>query len=261
MQFVELDKVNELYQRCCNDTGPHFADNLLKDIGVNYSVGNIERLQPLVEGPFITVSNHPYGGIDGIMLVDLFGGFRSDYKIMVNNVLSMIEAMDENFVSVLPKRGGKVPDSRVNLQSVRETLSHIKSGHPFGFFPSGAVSLLKDFKVRDRQWQEGILKLIHTVKVPILPVRFFDRNSNFFYLLGLIDWRIRQFRMAHEVFNKKNKKTRIGIGNIITVEEQVKFKDARSLGDHLYDTIYKMPLPETFVQRSEITFLNNKITA
>ncbi|MBP7509940.1 MAG: 1-acyl-sn-glycerol-3-phosphate acyltransferase [Prolixibacteraceae bacterium] len=263
MSIIELDKVNALYERCSTETGPHFANNLLNDVGVNYSVGNIERLKAIQEGPFISVSNHPYGGIDGIMLVDLLGGFRSDFKIMVNNILSMIEAMDQNFISVLPKRGNKAPDTRSNMQSIKETLNHIKGGHPVGFFPSGAVSLLrlKDFRIRDRQWQESVLKIIHSVKVPILPVRFFDKNSTLFYLLGLIDWRIRQFRMPHEVFNKSNKQVRIGIGNIITPEEQAAFKDARSLGNFIYNEIYKMPLPDNFIPRSQIDFNFKSLSA
>ena len=112
----------------------------------------------------------------------------------------------------------------------------------------------KYLRVRDREWQESIVKLIHSVKVPIVPIRFFDTNSRFFYLLELIDWRIRTLRLPYELFNKKGKRTRIGIGNIITAEEQSKFPDAKSLGAFLYKTIYKMQATGPGILRSEFNF-------
>jgi hypothetical protein len=90
------------------------------------------------------------------------------------------------------------------------------------------------------------------MKVPILPVRFFDFNSKFFYFLGLIDWRIRSLRLPTELVNKRNHKPRIGIGKIITVQELDKYKDPVSLGVYLRKSVYEMPLPETFVPHSLI---------
>lgn len=259
-RLFKIDLVNDLYDRCSYCKGANFADALLKDLGVDYLIGNAERLLPLREGVFITVSNHPYGGIDGIMLIDLFAGFRSDYKLMVNQILSLVKAMEENFVSVKPRVGDMIPDPKKNLYGIRNTLNHIKEGHPFGFFPAGAVSMFnfKHFKVMDREWQESILKLIQAVKVPIVPIRFFDSNSKFFYFLGMIDWRVRQFRLPYELFNKRGKLTRLGVGEIITVEEQDRFKDTKSLGNYLHKVIYNMPVPETFIARSKIQFQGNK---
>jgi putative hemolysin len=125
-----------------------------------------------------------------------------------------------------------------------------------GFFPSGAVSdfSLKDMCVRDRKWQNSILHLIQSAKVPVLPIRFFDKNSAFFYFLGLINWRIRSLRLPSELFNKRQKKTRIGIGKIITVEQQEKYQDIELFGSFLRKAVYEMPLPANFMPGNMIRF-------
>jgi len=254
MRLLAIDKVNRVYDNSGAWIGPEFTSRLLDDLGVNYVVGNSERLQSLPEGAFITVSNHPYGGLDGIMSIDLFARLRPDYKFMVNRVLSTIKTLNHNFISVAPTGNKMTGIKAASLRGVRETLEHIRNGHPAGFFPSGAVSdfSLKDLRVRDRKWQEGILHMIHSVKVPVLPIRFFDKNSHFFYFLGLLNWRIRLLRLPSEVFNKKDQEPRIGIGEIITVEEQRQFPDVESFGTFLRKMVYEMPLPVNFVPRKMI---------
>ncbi|MDX9941428.1 MAG: hypothetical protein RBS53_04345 [Bacteroidales bacterium] len=254
LRLTAIDKVNALYDRSGHLSGADFAGSLLEDLGVNYAVGHADRLKQLPYGAFITVSNHPYGALDGIILIDLFGHLRSGYKFMVNRFLGMIKAMGENFITVNPTGNKKQDISAANLQGIRQTLSHLKGGHPAGFFPSGAVSdfSLKEMRIRDRQWQESIIRLIHKARVPILPIRFFDTNSPFFYSLGLINWRVRLLRMPHEVFNKSQKTQRLGIGEIIPVEKQKQFNDCKAFGAFLRESVYQMPLPSSFITRNEI---------
>jgi putative hemolysin len=248
MRLFGIDKVNDLYERSCTLKGAEFAESILDDLGVKYIVGNPERLSALPEGAFITVSNHPYGGLDGIMLIDLMAHLRPDYKVMVNQFLSLVEAMNENFISVIPKVGKKSPNPTAVLNSIRETLNRLKEGHPIGFFPAGAVSMyfLSTLSIRDRQWQEGVLKIIQKSNVPVVPIRFFDRNSRFFYFLGAINWRVRLVRMSHELFNKRGKLQRIGIGNLIKPEQISACKNIKELNKLLRKSVYKMPLPENW---------------
>jgi putative hemolysin len=254
IRLLSIDKVNWVYDHSFDYKGAEFTSRLLNDVGVHYIVGNPENLRSLPDGAFITVSNHPYGGLDGIMSIDLFASIRPDYKFMVNKMLSMIRTLDDNFISVVPTGNKKTGVSAASLRGVRETISHLQNGHPAGFFPSGAVSdfSLRDMRIRDRKWQESILHVIHSAKVPIVPVRFFDRNSDFFYFLGLINWRIRSLRLPSEVFNKKGQHPRIAIWKIISVGEQERFGSPRDLGVFLRRTVYEMPLPVNFVPRTMV---------
>jgi putative hemolysin len=261
MRLFAIDKVNQVYDHSYGHTGAGFTTSLLNDLGVNYVIGNAERLELLPERAFITVSNHPYGGLDGIMLIDLIAGIRPDYKLMVNKIISLVKTLKENLIAVMPAGNRKNGISGINISGIRETMMHLRNGHPAGFFPSGAVSdlSLKNFRIRDRKWQASILRLIHSVKVPIVPVRFFDTNSLFFYFLGLINWRIRSLRLPYELFNKKEKEPRIGIGNIISVQEQEKLSDAGALGTVLRKSVYEMPVPVSFIPRTMLRFRENKI--
>jgi putative hemolysin len=259
LRITSVEKINKLYDGLINYSGPDFAFHILEKLGVDYYVGNAERLKLLPEGPFITISNHPYGGLDGVMIIDLIGHVRSDFKVMVNNLLSLIKTLNVSFIPVTPKFDDSSNVSGTNLYGIRYTLEHLKNGHPAGFFPAGAVSnfYLKDFRVKDRPWQTSVLRLIRSARVPVLPVRFFDGNSPFFYFLGLISWKIRVVKLPSEVFNKKRQKQRIGIGNIISVEEQKKYTDIQSFGEFLRNSVYEMPLPATFIPRSKLSFANS----
>lgn len=254
MRLTAIDKVNALYDRCLPETGPAFAGALLKDVGVDYLVGGFSHLEALSEGPFITISNHPYGHLDGMITVDLIGHARPGFRLMVNKVLAHIKAMAVSFVEVDPTLGERLAATQKSVGGVREALSTLMAGEPLGIFPSGAVSDLsvrEGFKIRDRQWQEAALKLIRKAAVPVLPLRFFDRNSLLFYCLGLIDYRIRLVRLCHEVFNKRNRTVRVGIGPVIAPEEFGNMS-LEELSAFLRGRVYGMPLPEDFVRRSSL---------
>ena len=251
MKLLAIDRVNQVYDHSYDYKGVEFASRLLDDLKVNYLIGNAERLNTLPDGAFITVSNHPYGGLDGIITIELIGRLRPYFRFMVNEFIAKVKTMEENFITVLPVTDRKNSLTAVNIRAIRETILHLRKGDPAGFFPSGAVSnfRFRDFRIRDREWQESILHQIWSAKLPVLPIRFYGRNSLFFYFLGLISWKIRSLRLPYEVFNKKGNKVRIGIGRLITSEELQHFPDYKSFGSFLRKSVYEMPVPETFVQR------------
>ena len=240
MRMLSVDKVNELYDRNVRFKGPDFASAVLKDIGVEYEVLNKDVLQKIPGGPFITISNHPYGHIDGVMLVDLFGHFRPDFKVMVNKFLGRIETLSDNFICVTPTGTERTSPTRDSIQGIKESVAHIRSGGCLGLFPSGAVSdlSLKDRCIRDREWQEPVVRLIKKLNVPVVPVHFLDRNSDYYYSLGLLDWRVRLLRLLSEVFNKRGKVTRIALGEIILPEQLQEFDDICVLRDFLRNMVY-----------------------
>ena len=240
MRIMAIDKINDLYDKHSACQGPDFARAVLDDIGVEYEVYNQKILQNLPEGPFITISNHPYGHIDGVMLVDIFGHIRPDYKVMVNKFLSRIGTLDDNFICVTPTGTERTVPTKDSIQGIKDAVAHVRSGGVLGLFPSGAVSDLsiKDGCVRDREWQEPVIRLIRKLNVPIVPVHFLDGNSSFYYSLGLIDWKVRLLRLIPEVFNKREKRTRIAIGEIITPQQQGEFNDIELFRDFLRNKVY-----------------------
>jgi len=254
LRLTGIDQLAERYGRHEDLSGPDFVDAFLKDLNVNYEVGGLENLVTLAKGPFVTISNHPYGGMDGLILIDLVGHFREDYKVMANQFLNLVKTIKDNFISVIPNTKAAESATKESIEGVRKALKHVKEGHPLGLFPAGAVSNFTGCSVRDREWQESAIRLIQKLKVPVLPVRFFDRNSNFFYFLGLINWRVRTLRLPKEVLNKQGKQVRIGIGPVISVEEQEKYDSSEALGKMLRNAVYDMTLPKKLQPRNTINF-------
>ena len=248
MRMLGVDQINRLYDKVADSEGPSFAHRLLGELQCDCQVGHAERLEQLPEGAFITISNHPYGSLDGIMLTDLVGQRRSDFKVMANEFLTRVKSLAPSFITVQPVTEDRQAISAANLSGIRTVLSHLREGHPVGFFPSGAVSDYhpKDRNIRDREWQESIIRLIQKAQVPVVPIRFYDRNSNFFYFLGLINWKIRVLRLPREVLWQRGRRQRVGVGEIITPEQISRFETIDELRDFLYATVYDMPLPEHF---------------
>lgn len=240
LSLLSIDKVNDLYLKNSSLKGPAFAQAVISDIGLEYEILNKEFLNDLPDGPFITISNHPYGHIDGIILVDIFGRIRPDFKVMVNSFLTRIESMRDNFISVIPTGNQYVAPAKDNIQGVKAAISHVCEGRPLGLFPSGAVSdlSLRDRCIRDREWQDAVIRLIRKLEVPVVPVHFIDRNSDFYYSLGLIDWRVRLLKLPSEVFNKRGKITRVAIGEIIDPEQLRDYHDIESLKCYLRNKVY-----------------------
>ena len=109
----------------------------------------------------------------------------------------------------------------------------------------------RGWTLEEREWQEAAIKLIRKAKVPVIPIRFYDHNSWFYYGLGLLDYRIRFVRLFHELFNKRGTHPRMDIGEAISVEEQNAVPE-EEFGHFLRQRVYQMPLPESFTLRSEL---------
>ena len=250
MRVLEVDKVNALYDRHAHLSGPDFARSVLDDLGIVYDVipqtpKVLLQLHESRQSPFITISNHPYGSIDGVILADYFGHICPDYKIMVNQFLARVKTLSPSFITVTPIGVERTAATTESIMGVRRALTHLRSGGVLGLFPSGAVSdlSLHDRCVRDREWQEPIIRFVAKAKVPILPVRFFDGNSRLFYSLGLINRNMRILRLPAEVLNKAFRPARLGIGEFISVEEQERYLATHTIEEYglwLRQKVYNM---------------------
>lgn len=224
LKLVAIDKVNWIHSHNFDTPGVPFTEGLLKDLNITIKIRNKQVLDNLPEGAFITVSNHPFGALDGIMLINIVGKHRPDFKVMVNMILNHITAMRPNFINVDALASNDPKKRAESVRGIATAIRHVREGHPLGFFPAGAVSkFTKELRIEDREWQPSITRIIQKVKVPVIPIYFHGHNSLFFTILGMIDWRLRTLKLPSEVFRGKNRTYRISVGDPITPEMQAQF--------------------------------------
>lgn len=243
LHFLSVDKVNDVHSRFCDTPGPEFVRRLLFDeFKIKLRIDNEEILDHLPEGAFITVSNHPFGALDGIMLIYLISTRRPKFRVMVNMILNKISAMRPNFIAVDAWASNDPKKRQVSVNGIRQALRQLKDGEPVGFFPAGAMSKT-DWRgrLKDRQWQPSVLQIIQRAKVPVIPIFFHGSNSWWFNILGHICWPARSLRLPAEVWRKTGKEMHISIGEPISVEEQALHgPTAEDLGRYLREKTYDL---------------------
>ena len=241
LKLVAIDKVNWIHSHNFDTPGVPFTEGLLNDLNITIKIRNKQVLDNLPEGAFITVSNHPFGALDGIMLINIVGKHRPDFKVMVNMILNHITAMRPNFINVDALASNDPKKRAESVRGIATAIRHVREGHPLGFFPAGAVSkFTKELRIEDREWQPSITRIIQKVKVPVIPIYFHGHNSLFFTILGMIDWRLRTLKLPSEVFRGKNRTYRISVGDPITPEMQAQFATPEELGKYLRNQTYAL---------------------
>lgn len=242
IKFIELDKVNAIHAHNAVTPGPQFVSGLLKDLNIKLKIDNPEILDNLPEGAFVTVSNHHFGALDGIILIDLIASRRPEYKVMVNMFLNYIWAMRPNFIAVDAMASDDPKKKAVSMAGIREVIKNVRSGKPVGFFPAGAVAKVNwRGRLKDREWQPTIIQLIEKVKVPVIPIFFHGSQSWWFNFLGVTCWQLRTLRHPAEVFRKKNATFHITVGEPISVEEQLRHMGSeKEFSDFLRNETYKL---------------------
>lgn len=243
LKFLSVDKVNAVHRACCDTPGPDFVRRLLfEQFKITLKVDNEQLLDNLPEGAFITVSNHPLGALDGIVLIHLVASRRPAYRVLVNMILNRISAMRPNFIAVDALASDDPAKRAVSVNGIRQALRQLKSGEPLGFFPAGAMSKSTlCHGVQDRPWQDAVLQIIYKARVPVIPIYFHDRNSLWCDFLGHVCWPARSLRIPAEVFRKVGKQLHISVGEPISVEEQIAHgANAKQLGDYLRAKTYEL---------------------
>lgn len=243
LHLLKVDEVNYVHSRFCDTPGAEFVRKLVEDdLYLKLRVDNRRVLENLPQGPFITVSNHPFGALDGIVLIYLLTRYRPEYKVMVNMVLNRLWAMRPNFIAVDPMASADPAKKAVSMRGIKEAIMQVRSGHPIGFFPAGAMSktTLRD-GLQDRPWQPSILQIIHRAKVPVIPIYFHGSNSWWFNILGHICWPARSLRLPAEVFRKVGTEMHISVGLPISPEEQAAHgATPEELGAYLRERTYAL---------------------
>jgi putative hemolysin len=242
MKLLRISTLNKLYDKHKNKDTADFLNGLLEDLQIEFEIP-VEDLRRIPKnGAFITISNHPLGGVDGVLLLKLLLERRPDYKIIANFLLHRIEPLKPFIMPVNPFEDRK--DLKSSTVGFMQAIRHLKNDLPLGIFPAGEVSTYRDGKlVVDKTWEESAMKLIQRAEVPVIPIYFHAKNSRMFYLLAKLNDVFRTAKLPSEVLSQKNRVVKVRIGNPISVKAQKEHESLNDFTEFLRRKTYMLSKP------------------
>jgi len=240
MRLAKINKVNDLYDKIKDLEGQEFFDKLLEELNVKYLAFQEDLAKIPKTGPFILVSNHPLGALDGVIMCKILTEIRPDFKVMGNFLLTKIKPMEPYVISVNPFEKRK--EAYSSMSGMREALKHLSDGGCLGIFPAGEVSNKNNEynEILDKEWQEPALKLIKKAQVPVVPMYFHAKNSKLFYNVSKIHPDLQTLLLPSEMVNKREKPIKIRIGRPVTPKILNEYETPKELGEFLRKKVYMM---------------------
>ena len=257
MKALKISTLNKIYDRNKHLSEIEFLNAILDEFQIKFEIPEEDLKRLPKDGAYITVSNHPLGGIDGILLLKLMLEREPNFRIIANFLLHRIEPMKPYIMPVNPFENHK--DAKSSVIGIKETLRHLSDGKPLGMFPAGEVSTYKDGKlVVDKAWEEGAIKVIRKAQVPVVPIYFHAKNSKFFYFLSKISDTLRTAKLPSELLTQKDRVIKVRIGKPISVAEQNEHATIEEYSDFLRRKTYM--LANSFNEQSKLlTFPDLKL--
>jgi putative hemolysin len=211
-----------------------FTEKVLDKLNIKYDLAeqDLSRLM-IPSGPVIVVANHPFGGIEGIILASILRSLRCDVKFMANYLLSAIPEMRDMLIVVDPfKRESSV---RENIKPIRECIQWVRNGGMLVVFPAGEVSHFNIQKgaITDPAWSPSIARIILKTSAPVLPVFFQGTNSAAFHMAGMVHPLLRTAMLPNELLNKGRKNIQVRIGDVIPFDKLKNLKQDALIIEYL----------------------------
>ena len=215
-RIVHQDELNEILKFSNGAIDVEFADKVLLWLNAKSNVKFINRESLRSDGRYIFVSNHPLGGLDGLILISSLGKMFGKVKFVVNDILMHILPMRNIFVPV-NKHGSMGKDYGERIHNAYASDAQML------YFPAGLCSRLIDGKITDLEWKRNFIKQAKRYNRDIVPVYFGGRNSNFFYRLAKIrkmlgiKFNFEMIFLPDEMFRQKNSIFDVVIGEPIPI--------------------------------------------
>jgi len=242
MKILKISTLNKIYNKNKHLSDVVFLNAILDDLKIKFEIPEEDLKRLPKDGAYITISNHPLGGIDGVLLLKMMLEREPNFKIIANFLLHRIEPLKKYIMPVNPFENHK--DAKSSVIGIKETFRHLSDGKPLGIFPAGEVSTYKAGKLMvDKPWEEGAIKVIRKAQVPVVPIYFHAKNSRFFYLLSKINGTLRTAKLPSELFTQKHRAIKVRIGKPISVAEQNEYASIEEYSDFLRRKTYRLASP------------------
>ncbi len=218
MEVMKINHVNEAFAKAQHLEGIDFIDKILEILGIRVEFNKDELKNIPAEGAFIAIANHPYGGIEGLVLLKILCTVRPEAKLMANFILKKIPNLSEYFIAVNPFENIEHSSS---ISGIKSTLALLKRRVPIGIFPAGEVSTYsrESLQITDKLWHPVVGKIIAKAQVPVVPIYFHGNNGLLFNILSMIHPTLRTAKLPSELFNKYGHTIKLRIGKPISPKD------------------------------------------
>ncbi len=236
-KIIHQDEINFSLKKNAHLKGLDFVNNALKDFGVKYKIIGEENIPK--SGKFIFVSNHPLGGLDGLIFISAISKKFKNIKFPVNDILLNIDKFENLFLPI-NKHGKQSRQAVNNLNEAYESDAQIL------YFPAGLCSRKIKGKITDLKWQKNFIRQAIKNERDIIPVHIDGKNSNFFYRLAnirkffRIKSNIEMFFLPNEMFKQKSKRNILHIGKPISYKIFDKSKSIDEWAKYVRNKTYSL---------------------
>ncbi len=232
--FFKLHGLDDAYLRVVDDpTTPNFFQRAMRSMEISYEISDQDLERIPREGPLLVVSNHPYGGMDGVVLGALLTSVREDSKLLANYLLEVMKEIRPWLIPVDPFE--RADSARFNFRAIKETIRYLCDGGCVGTFPSGTVSHFrwKERQITDPAWSPNTARLIRKSRATVVPCYFEGGNGMLFHLSGMVHERLRTLMLPREMLKLMGSTLRVRIGHPIPYRKLAEFSSNEELVQYL----------------------------
>jgi putative hemolysin len=236
-KIVHQDELNEFLRKWGHLKDADFIEAGLLHFDIRVEVFGSENIPQ--RGRYIFVSNHPLGGLDGLVFIHEISKYFNNIKFPVNDILTNITNLSGIFLPV-NKHGGQARDAARSIEEAYSSDSQIL------YFPAGLCSRKKKGVIKDLQWQKSFITKAIQHKRDIVPAYISGRNSDFFYNLSNlrkflgIKANIEMLYLVNEMYKQKDKEIRLVFGKSIPWETFDKSNSPLEWADWVRSEVYKL---------------------
>ena len=232
MRVAGFDRLNELYSHVSQYEGIEFINKLMEHLEITYSLNEAGLENVPRQGKLMVVANHPLGGLDGMLALQILSAVRPDVKVLTNLFVAQIPNTKDYFYPVNTTYGfGRIIAS--SYSGIKQAEEHLAAGGAVVVFPSGEVS-------ESAEWQSYVSKVAKRQGAKLLPMFFSGENSWYYQFLQKISVKLSDYRLPIELEKKKGREVQIRIGSIINASELDKYKDDREAARYLRSRVYAL---------------------
>ena len=219
-----LRKVRQ-FEKMGIPVGQPFWKQALDLLGINLLTKQSEISKIPKEGSLVITANHPHGLVDGMVLAELIGKVRTDYKILTRSLLTGVKQIDQFMIPVPFDHEENA--LKKSLEMRKKAMDHLEKGGVIVVFPSGKVASSKTMfgNVVEGEWNPFTAKLIQKSGANVLPIFFPGANSRIYQIANQISATLRQGLLIYEVVHAMNKPQKPLVGDLIKQNELSSWKD------------------------------------